>query len=123
MAEDEEYEESSGGSNKLIIILIALVLILLIAVGVGGYLLYSKGAFSDEPPMAEGGQAPMEQPVKKASAESDSGPTVNVAVEDLILNITTTKGREKLMKLSFTLKCAHEGCEALVEQVKLKFKM
>lgn len=118
MAEDEYEESSGGGGNKLVIILIALVLILLIAVGVGGYLLYSNGAFSDEPPMAEGAQPQAEQQVKKVSSDADMGPTVNVAVEDLILNITTTKGREKLMKLSFTLKCAQEGCEALIEQIK-----
>ena len=115
---DEELEEGGGGSNKLMIILIALVFILLLAVGAGGYLLYSKGAFSDQPPMAAEGmqQAPMEEKVSKSDS-GDSEPTYNVAVEDLILNITTAKGREKLMKLSFTLKCAHEGCEGLVEMV------
>lgn len=117
MADEEEYEESGGGSNKLMIILIALVVILLLAVGAGGYLLYSKGAFSDQPPMAaDGASMPVEEKVEKSDS-GDSEPTFNVSIEDLILNITTAKGREKLMKLSFTLKCAHEGCEALIETV------
>lgn len=117
MAEDEGFDEGSKGGNKLIIILIALVLILLIAVGAGGYLLYSKGAFSDEEPMTQN-MSEQAQQVKKSSADNDMGPTVNVSIEDLILNVTTTKGREKLMKLSFTLKCAHDGCEALIEQIR-----
>lgn len=117
MADEEEYEEGGGGSNKLMIILVALVVILLLAVGAGGYLLYSKGAFSDQPPMpAEGMAMPVEEKVDKSSS-GDSEPTFNVAIEDLILNITTAKGREKLMKLSFTLKCAYEGCEALIGTV------
>ncbi len=120
MAEEEDFEGSSGGGGKgLIIVLIALILILLIAVGVGGYLLYSKGAFSDQPPAPADGAAPQtEQAVKKVSSSNDMGPTINVAIEDLILNITTAKGREKLMKLSFTLKCGYDGCESLIEQVK-----
>ena len=118
MADDEEVEQSGGGGNKLMIVLIALVVILLLAVGAGGYLLYSKGVFSDEPMGPDGMPMPAQQEEQvKKEASGEMEPTFNVAIEDLILNITTAKGREKLMKLSFTLKCAHEGCEGLIETV------
>ena len=119
---DEEVEESNegGGGNKLMLILIVLVVLLIGAVGAGGYLLYSKGVFSDQPPQAQEGEQPAQAKAEpqKSEASDESGPRVNVAIEDLILNITTAKGREKLMKLSFTLKCAAEGCEQIIENVK-----
>jgi flagellar FliL protein len=121
---DEEVEESSeggGGANKLMLVLIVLIVLLIGAVGAGGYILYSKGVFSDQPPQAQEGeqqaQAKAAEP-QKSEASDEGGPSVNVSIEDLILNITTAKGREKLMKLSFTLKCAAEGCEQIIENVK-----
>ena len=39
-------------------------------------------------------------------------------VKDLILNITNSKGREKLMKLSFTVKSTEPTIEAMVEDNK-----
>ena len=37
---------------------------------------------------------------------------------DLVLNITNAKGREKLMKLSFTLKSSDPAIESIVESYK-----
>ena len=108
--EKEEVKQSSGGGKGLMIVLIALVVILLVAVGVGGYLLYSSGVLT-------GQQGQNEQQVKKEEA-SDSKETFKASVNDLVLNITNAKGREKLMKLSFSIKSTEPSIEAIVEEYK-----
>ena len=53
--------------------------------------------------------------VQKEEA-GDSKETFKAAVDDLVLNITNSKGREKLMKLSFTLKSVEPTIAAIVEE-------
>lgn len=112
MADENEDVKKSGGGKGLMIVLIALVVILLIAVGVGGYLLYSSGVLTGQPQQ----QAGQEQ-VQKQEA-GDSKETFKANVNDLVLNITNAKGREKLMKLSFSLKSTEPTIEAIVEEYK-----
>ena len=109
MAEEGTEEVKSGGGKGLMIVLIALVVILLIAVGVGGYLIFSSGVL--------GGQQAQQQQVEKQSA-NDSSKTFKAAINDLVLNITNAKGREKLMKLSFSIKSTEPTIEAIVEEYK-----
>lgn len=109
MAEEGTEEVKSGGGKGLMIVLIALVVILLIAVGVGGYLIFSSGVL--------GGQQAQQQQVEKQSA-SDSSKTFKANINDLVLNITNAKGREKLMKLSFSIKSTEPTIEAIVEEYK-----
>lgn len=107
MAENTE-NKSSGGSKGLMIVLIALIVILLLAVGVGGYLLFNSGVLN--------GQQGQEQVQKEEARDSDK--TYKTAINDLVLNITNAKGREKLMKLSFHLKSTEPSIEAIVEEYK-----
>lgn len=109
MAEEGTEEVKSGGGKGLMIVLIALVVILLIAVGVGGYLLFSSGVLN--------GQQAQQQQVEKQSA-GDSKETFKASINDLVLNITNAKGREKLMKLSFSIKSTEPSIEAIVEEYK-----
>ena len=97
MAEEvvEEKPKSSGGKG-LMIVLIALIVVLLLAVIGGGYFLYSQGVFSPQEEKA------MQEMAKKE--ESNSKEMYKAAINDLVLNITNAKGREKLMKLSFSVK-------------------
>jgi len=113
MAEEnsEEVKKSSGGGKGLMIVLIALIFILLLVVGGLGYFLYSKGIFSDQPAGSN-----QEQMKKEAAGESKE--TFKAAINDLVLNITNAKGREKLMKLSFSLKSTEPSIEAIVEEYK-----
>lgn len=108
--ENEEVKQSSGGGKGLMIVLIVLVVLLLVAVGVGGYLLYSSGVLT-------GQQQQGQEQVKKEEA-GDSKETFKAGVNDLVLNITNAKGREKLMKLSFSLKSTEPTIEAIVEEYK-----
>jgi flagellar FliL protein len=109
MADENNEEKSSGGGKGLIIALIALVVILLLAVVGGAYFLYSQGTFSPKP---EGAQ---EEKVMKEEA-GDSKEMFKAEVNDLVLNITNSKGKEKLMKLSFALKSVEPTIEAVLEE-------
>ena len=110
MAEEVEGQPKQGGGKGLMIVLIALIVILLLAVVGGGYFLYSQGVFS-------GQQQNMEQQASKEEA-GDSKQTFKASIDDLVLNITNAKGREKLMKLSFSLKSTEPQIEAIVEEFK-----
>lgn len=108
MAEGNNEEKKASGGKGLMIVLIALVVILLLAIGIGGYLVMSSGILN--------GQQGQEQVQKQESGSSDE--TYKVAINDLVLNITNAKGREKLMKLSFHLKSTEPTIEAIVEEFK-----
>ena len=109
MAEEEngtEEKKSSGGGKGLLIALIVLVVLLLGAVIGGGYFLYSSGALN-------GGQQAAQEEVKK---ETDADEMFKTEIKDLVLNITNSKGREKLMKLSFAIKSSDPMIETLVSE-------
>jgi len=111
MAEEEAKAETTKKSGKgLMIALIAIIVVLLLAVVGGGYLLYSKGVFNDQPQTA--------QEAVKAEADDDAKESFKVPVNDLVLNITNSKGREKLMKLSFSLKSTESSIAEIVENNK-----
>lgn len=109
MAEEENKEEvkQSGGGKGLIIVLIALVVILLLAVVGGGYFLYSQGVLNAN-------QTQQEQVVKEDGSRDSE--TFKADINDLVLNITNSKGKEKLMKLSFSIKSSEPTIAALVEE-------
>ncbi len=113
MADEEEnkVEEKPKKSGKgLMVALFAVIIILLLAVAGGGYFLYSKGVFSD--------QSQAGQEMQKAEADEDAKEFFKVPINDLVLNITNSKGREKLMKLSFTLKSTESSIISIVEENK-----
>ncbi len=111
MAEEkqENTEQKSGGGKGLIIVLIVLVLFLILAIAGGGYFLYSQGLFS---PKGQDGQ----EVVKKEKPEEEQ--TFKTEINDLVLNITNARGKEKLMKLSFAIKSVEPTIVALVEENK-----
>ena len=55
--------------------------------------------------------------VSKEDGTSD-GETFKADINDLVLNITNSKGKEKLMKLSFSVKSSEPTIAALVEEYK-----
>lgn len=108
MAEEVAQTEApkSGGGKGLMIALIALVVVLLIAVGVGGYFLYSS---MNKP---EDGSQPKEQVEKK---EQPVGQEFKANINELVLNISNSKGRVQLMKLSLSMTSSNETIQAVVE--------
>lgn len=110
MAEETTEEtKKSGGGKGLMIVLIVLIVILLLAVVGGGYFLYSQGVFSPK----DENQTEMVQKEEATGKER-----FKADINDLVLNITNAKGREKLMKLSFTLKSSDPAIAAIVEEYK-----
>ena len=111
MAEEGKEETKSKKSGKgLIIALIVVIVILFLAVAGAGYFLLTNGGLSGTP---QNGQE-----VMKAEADDDSKEFFKVPLNDLVLNITNSKGREKLMKLSFSLKSTEPSIATIVEENK-----
>lgn len=115
MAEEVEAEagEEKKSGNPLMIVLIVLIVILMAAIGGIGYLLYSKGFFDDKPVE----ENPTEQ-VEKKEAGEEAKEFFKAEIKDLVLNITNAKGKEKLMKLSFSIKSVEPTIEAIIEENK-----
>jgi len=110
MAEDNQEVKSSSGGKGLIIVLIALVVVLLLAVVGGGYFLYSQGVLNN------GNTQTAQEEVKKEA--STAGESFKADINDLVLNLTDSRGKEKLMKLSFSIKSNEPTIAAIVEQYK-----
>ena len=109
---DEEVKETPGKSGKgLMIALIAIIVILILAVGGLGFYLFTSGGLDNN-----GQQAGQE--MVKAEADEDAKEFFKVPLNDLVLNITNSKGREKLMKLSFSLKSTEPSITEIVENNK-----
>ena len=108
---NEEVEQKPKG-NPMMIVLVLLVVLLIGAVGFLGYMVMNKmGATED------GAQPAKEEKVQKEEAK-DEGEYFKAKIENLVLNITNSKGREKLMKLSFSLKSVEPTIELLVDASK-----
>jgi len=107
MAEEEKDKEEKKSGNPMMLVLIVLIVILLAAVGGIGYMLYSKGFFDDKP---KDGQ----KVEKKEESDENAKQFYKAEIKDLVLNITNAKGREKLMKLSFSIKSTEPTIEAIV---------
>jgi flagellar FliL protein len=108
---EENAEPKQGGGKGLMIVLIALIVLLLVAVIGGGIFLYSSGALN-----GGNNQQANEEVMKKEAGESKE--FFKAHINDLVLNITNSKGREKLMKLSFSVKSSEAAIEAIVEEYK-----
>jgi len=109
MAEEtnEEEKKDSGGNKGLMIVLIVLIVLLLGAVGFIGWYVF-MGQEKDDP------NAPkQEKQVKKEEASDENTQTFSAEVKDMVVNVTTAKGRIKLMKISLAL----SSTEATIEQI------
>ena len=107
----DDGQESKGSSGKgLMIVLIALVVILIFAIIGGGYFLYSHGALGNN-------NSASHEEVKKEDS-SDKPDAFKADITDLVLNLTDSRGKEKLMKLSFSIKSSEPTIAALVVEFK-----
>ncbi|QKF65920.1 flagellar motor-associated protein FliL [Arcobacter venerupis] len=110
MADDNQESKNSGGGKGLMIVLIALVVVLIVAVIGGGYFLYSQGALGNS-------NAAGQEEIKKDES-SEKPDSYKADINDLVLNLTDSKGKEKLMKLSFSVKSIEPTIAAITEQYK-----
>lgn len=107
MAEEvkEDVAKPSGGGKGLIIALIVIVVLLIIGMGVGGYFLYSS-MNQQQTNNTQGEEAKKEEPV---------GKEFKANINELVLNISNSKGRVQLMKLSISMTSADKTIENIVE--------
>ncbi|QOG12387.1 flagellar basal body-associated FliL family protein [Arcobacter sp. FWKO B] len=111
MAEEVAQEESQkpkAGGKGLIIALIALVVILFIAMGVGGYFLYSTIS------KVQSGATTEQTEVK----EEPVGKEFKASINELVLNISSAKGRVQLMKLSLSFSSSDKTIESIMDTYK-----
>lgn len=107
MAEEEVGQKKSKG---MMIALIALLVILILVIAGGGFYIYSNSLNNNNTTVDENGQAVEQQIPYKDFYQTQ--------INDMVLNITTAKGREKLMKLSFTINSTDNRIEELIENNK-----
>jgi len=111
MAEEKQEEVGAKKSgNPMMIVLVVLIVILMAAIGGIGYILYSKGFFDEQ----HAGEKKVEETHAKDAEKNHENVFVLSEIKDLVLNVTTSKGREKLMKLSFAIKSTEPTIDALV---------
>jgi flagellar FliL protein len=111
MAEEKQEEVATKKSgNPMMIVLVVLIVILMAAIGGIGYILYSKGFFDEQ----AAGEKKVEEVQEKTDEKNPENASFVSEIKDLVLNVTTSKGREKLMKLSFAIKSTEPTIDALV---------
>jgi len=103
----EKKEEKKKESNGLLLILLLLIVFLIIGVSFIGYLIYNKEISTNK----------NETKIIKEEKQKENI-YFKTEIKDLILNVTNSKNREKLMKLSFSLKSTESTIEKIVEGVK-----
>jgi flagellar FliL protein len=106
---DESGGSSSGSSKGLMIILIVLIVALFGAVGFLGYMIMNNQ------PEEQNNTGGTEQQSSKKESTNEDGVFFITKIDNLVLNIINAKGREKLMKLSFSIKSTEPTIEAIVE--------
>jgi len=112
MADDNVEVKNQGGSGKgLMIVLIALIFVLIIAVAGGFYFLYNHTSNLSN----NQNQAPVEQTTSSPAGEAGS---FKADINELVLNLTDSRGKEKLMKLSFSIKSTEPTIATIVEEYK-----
>lgn len=110
MADDNTEVKSQGGGKGLMIVLIALIFILIVAVAGGFYFLYTQTSnLSNNQNQVQ---------VEQVATPSSDAANFKADINELVLNLTDSRGREKLMKLSFSIKSTDPIIAAIVEEYK-----
>ncbi len=110
MADEETVAQEKKSGKGVIIALIALIVILILVLAAGGYFFYQNSMNANQ--MGPNGSSAnvVEEKVYKDFYK--------VQINDMVLNITNSKGREKLMKLSFTINSVEDDIEQLMDENK-----
>jgi flagellar FliL protein len=109
MAEEEIGQKK--GSKGMMIALIALLVILILVIAGGGFYIYSSGGLNNN-------NSAVDENGQTVEAQTPYQDFYKAQLNDMVLNITTAKGREKLMKLSFTISSTSSNIEQLIEDYK-----
>ena len=108
MAEGNTEVKNQSSRKRSMMILIALIFVLIAITG-SFYFLYTQNSNNNNQ-----NQAQTEQP---AAPTAEAG-SFKADINDLVLNLTDSRGKEKLMKLSFSIKSSEPTIADVVESYK-----
>ena len=95
--------------NKVVaIVLIVMVLLLTIIVGVGGYFLYQKQNVNEQ----------NTNKIEQVEEKKESSIMFKTDIESIVLNVLNSKGVNKMMKLSFSIKYSDQLYTPKIEEYK-----
>ena len=95
--------------NKVVaIVLIVMVLLLTIIVGVGGYFLYKKQNVNEQ----------NTNKIEQVEEKKESSIMFKTDIESIVLNVLNSKGVNKMMKLSFSIKYSDQLYTPKIEEYK-----
>lgn len=107
--ENGEVVKKSSDGKGLMIVLLVLIIVLIMAVAGGTYLLIDKvSSGNSSTQAAEEVKPAVSAPMAEAKFKAD--------VNELVLNLTDSRGREKIMKLSFSIRSSEPTIDALVQE-------
>lgn len=110
MAEETEVVKKSSDGKGLLIVLLVLVIILIMAVAGGTYFLLNKMSSTNQ-----GSNTNTEEVAKSVPMTSGAEAKFKADVNELVLNLTDSKGREKIMKLSFSIRSSDPTIDKIVQ--------
>ncbi|HJE02287.1 flagellar basal body-associated protein FliL [Aliarcobacter thereius] len=105
--ENIELSKKSSDGKGLILLLITFVILLIVAVAVATFFLFSNMGTSKA-------SVENETKVENITQSSGSEAKFKAEVNDLVLNLTDTRGREKILKLSFSIRSSEATIEEIV---------
>lgn len=109
MADENGVEKKSSDGKGLLIVLLVLVIVLIMAVAGGTYFLLDRISSSGK------SEQNVQEAVKAPSPSSYSEAKYKADVNELVLNLTDSRGREKIMKLSFSIRSSDPNIEKFVQ--------
>lgn len=125
MAEEASVPKPAGGGKGIMIVLIVVLVLLLGIIGAGAYLFMSGaiGGHGDPaakaaPHGAEGNATAAAHGAEAGHGGEGEGGAFQANINDLVLNLTDAKGKEKMMKLSFSIKSTEPTIAKIVEENK-----
>ncbi|RXJ97014.1 flagellar basal body protein FliL [Arcobacter sp. AHV-9/2010] len=110
MAEENGEIKKSSDGKGLIIILIAFVILLIVAVAVATFFLFSNIGTNSTVSSPEN-----QEKVENVKSSIGSDAKFKADVTELVLNLTDTRGREKILKLSFSIRSSEPTIQQIVE--------
>ena len=110
MAEDNEVVKKPSDGKALLIVLLVLVIVLIMAVAGGTYFLLNKISSNNN----QGSNNNTEE-VVKTGVSNGADAKFKADVNELVLNLTDSKGREKIMKLSFSIRSSDPLIATIVQ--------
>ncbi|RBQ30189.1 flagellar basal body-associated FliL family protein [Aliarcobacter vitoriensis] len=110
MADENEIVKKPSDGKGLLIVLLVLVIVLIMAVAGGTYFLLDKISNTNS-----SSEQTSEIPITNNNQSSGAEAKFKADVNELVLNLTDSRGREKIMKLSFSIRSSDPTIEKIVQ--------